>query len=54
MAFPIETRSSSKLDVGTMARRGRRIEKKAREEETKRCLADGHQRTILECSMNVK
>ena len=54
MASPVETRSSCKPDVGTVARRGRRSEKKAREEETRRFLADGHQRTLLECSMNGK
>ena len=54
MASPVETRSSNKLDVGTMARRGRRSENKAREEETRRCLVNGHQRTLLECSKNGK
>ena len=54
MASPMETRSSCKPDVGTVARRGRRTEKQAREEETRRCLANGHQRTLQECSKNEK
>ena len=46
LASPVETRSSCKPNVGTMAKRGRRTEKKTREEETRRCLANGHQRTL--------
>lgn len=49
MASPVETRSR-KPDVGTANKRGRRTDKQAREEETKRILADGRQRTILDCT----
>ena len=42
LASSMETGSSYKLDVGTVARRGRRIEKQSREEETRRSLANGH------------
>ena len=51
MASPVETRSSCKLDVGPQSKRGRRIEKQSREEETKRSLADGRQKTLLDCSL---
>lgn len=54
MASPVETRSSSKLYVGLVTRRGRKPEKQAREKETKRSLVDGSQKTLLECSMGAK
>ncbi len=50
LASPVETRSSYKLDVGTKARKGLRIEKQTREEETRRCLENGCERTIQEFS----
>lgn len=53
LAMPVETRSH-KLDVGTSTKRGRRSEKRAREEETKRILVDGRQRTILDCTKITK
>ena len=54
MASPVETRSSFKLDVGPQSKRGRRSEKQSREEETKRSLADGRQKTLLDCSLTAK
>ena len=51
---PVETRSSCKLDVGPQPRRGRRSEKQSREEETKRSLEDGHQKTLLDYSLKEK
>ena len=54
MASPVETRNSCKLDVGIVARRGRRLERQTREEETRTCLENGCQRTLQECSRNGK
>ena len=54
VASLVETRSSYKPDVGIVARRGRRIEKQSREEETRRSLVNGHHRTLQECSKNGK
>ena len=41
MASLVETRSSSKPDVGIVTRRGRKSKKQAKEEETRRSLVDG-------------
>ncbi len=48
----VETRSSCKSNVGSTAKRGKKSEKEAREEETRRSLANGHQRNLQECSKN--
>ena len=52
LASSVETRSSCKLDVGIVARRGRITEKQTREEETRRSFANGHQRTLQERTKN--
>ena len=50
-----KTRSSSKLNLGVKSRpRGRRHASQVREDEMKRCLANGSQRTLLECSPSTK
>ena len=54
MTSLVEIGSSCKLDVGPQSRRGRRFEKQAREEETKSSLEDGHQKTLLDCTMIAK
>ena len=54
MASPVETRSNYKSYVGTQSKRDRRFEKQSREEETKRSLADGRQKTLLDCSLKAK
>ena len=54
MASPVETRSSCKPDVGPQSRRGRRSKKQTREEETKRSLADGFQKTLLDYTLTTK
>ena len=54
MASLVETRSSCKSDMGPQSRRGRRSKKQSREEETKRSLANGHKKTLLDYSLMKK
>ena len=54
LASPVETRRSCKPYVGIVARRGRRTKKQSKEEESKRSVVNGSQRTLQEFSKNGK